>query len=85
MKYKGYLSCVRLPDILSGCFVVPEPLQDDVTPKALARETLLQPSDHGNAMFLREHFTQMRLMLEQDMVEIGAEVIVDLLRSRSKL
>ncbi|MCA1538172.1 hypothetical protein I6F21_37470, partial [Bradyrhizobium sp. NBAIM03] len=85
MKRKGYLPYVGLPNILSGRFVVPELLQDDATPEALARETLLQLSDHGNATFLREHFTQMHLTLKQNMAEIGAKVVVDLLRSRSKL
>ena len=64
---------------------VVELLQDDATPEALGRETLLQLSDHGNATFLREHFTQMHLTLKQNMAEIGAKVVVDLLRSRSKL
>jgi lipid-A-disaccharide synthase len=85
MKRKGYLPYVGLPNILSGRFVVPELLQDDATPEALARETLLQLSDHGNATFLREHFTQMHLTLKQNMAEIGAKVVVDLLRSRGQL
>ncbi|ATG19999.1 lipid-A-disaccharide synthase [Ralstonia pickettii] len=85
MKRKGYLPYVGLPNILSGRFVVPELLQDDATPEALARETLLQLSDHANATFLREHFTQMHLTLKQNMAEIGAKVVVDLLRSRGKL
>lgn len=80
MKRKGYLPYVGLPNILSGRFVVPELLQDDATPEALARETLLQLSDHANAAFLREHFTQMHLTLKQNMADIGAQVVVDLLR-----
>lgn len=85
MKRKGYLPYVGLPNILSGRFVVPELLQDDATPEALARETLLQLSDHANAAFLREHFTQMHLTLKQNMADIGAQVVVDLLRGRGKL
>lgn len=80
MKRKGHLPYVGLPNILSGRFVVPELLQDDATPEALARETLLQLSDHANAAFLREHFTQMHLTLKQNMADIGAQVVVDLLR-----
>ncbi|MDL5391385.1 lipid-A-disaccharide synthase, partial [Escherichia coli] len=45
MKRQGYLPYVGLPNILSGRFVVPELLQDDATPEALARETLLQLND----------------------------------------
>ncbi|MGD7277068.1 lipid-A-disaccharide synthase, partial [Ralstonia pseudosolanacearum] len=42
-------------------------------------------SDHANAAFLREHFTQMHLTLKQNMADIGAQVVVDLLRGRGKL
>ncbi|WP_253281343.1 lipid-A-disaccharide synthase, partial [Cupriavidus sp. HPC(L)] len=59
MKRQGYLPYVGLPNILSGRFVVPELLQDDATPEALARETLLQLNDQDNTAFLYEHFTQM--------------------------
>jgi len=49
MKRQGYLPYVGLPNILSGRFVVPELLQDDATPEALARETLLQLNDEGTS------------------------------------
>ncbi|MES2355710.1 MAG: lipid-A-disaccharide synthase [Pseudomonadota bacterium] len=37
MKRQGYLPYVGLPNILAGEFIVPEFLQDDATPKNLAR------------------------------------------------
>jgi lipid-A-disaccharide synthase len=73
---------VGLPNILSGRFVVPELLQDDATPEALARETLLQLNDEGNTAFLREHFTQMHQTLKRNTAEIASEVVAGLIRQR---
>ncbi|MBY4897983.1 lipid-A-disaccharide synthase [Cupriavidus sp. AU9028] len=83
MKRQGYLPYVGLPNILSGRFVVPELLQDDATPEALARETLLQLNDQTNAAFLYEHFTQMHHTLRRNTADIAADVVVSLLRGRS--
>ncbi|MBV8273232.1 MAG: lipid-A-disaccharide synthase [Cupriavidus sp.] len=82
MKRQGYLPYVGLPNILSGRFVVPELLQDDATPEALARETLLQLNDEGNVAFLREHFTTMHKTLKRDTAKLAAGVVVDLMHSR---
>ncbi len=82
MKRQGYLPYVGLPNILSGRFVVPELLQDDATPEALARETLLQLNDEGNIAFLREHFTAMHETLKRDTANLAAGVVVDLMHSR---
>ncbi|MDF3887525.1 lipid-A-disaccharide synthase [Cupriavidus basilensis] len=82
MKRQGYLPYVGLPNILSGRFVVPELLQDDATPEALARETLLQLNDDGNTAFLREHFTQMHQTLKRNTAEIASEVVAGLIRQR---
>ncbi|RZT42010.1 lipid-A-disaccharide synthase [Cupriavidus agavae] len=82
MKRQGYLPYVGLPNILSGRFVVPELLQDDATPEALARETLLQLNDEGNVAFLREHFTAMHQTLKRDTANLAAGVVVDLMHSR---
>ncbi|MCZ7009778.1 lipid-A-disaccharide synthase, partial [Salmonella enterica] len=57
-------------------------LQDDATPEALARETLLQLNDQDNTAFLYEHFTQMHQTLRRNTADIAADVVVDLLRSR---
>lgn len=82
MKRQGYLPYVGLPNILSGRFVVPELLQDDATPEALARETLLQLNDEGNTAFLRDHFTQMHQTLKRNTAEIASAVVADLIRQR---
>ncbi|MBP0630948.1 MULTISPECIES: lipid-A-disaccharide synthase [unclassified Cupriavidus] len=82
MKRQGYLPYVGLPNILSGRFVVPELLQDDATPEALARETLLQLNDEGNIAFLYEHFTRMHETLKCNTAQLAADVVVDLMRSR---
>lgn len=82
MKRQGYLPYVGLPNILSGRFVVPELLQDDATPEALARETLLQLNDQGNIAFLYEHFTRMHETLKCNTAQIAADVVVDLMHAR---
>ncbi|TSP14144.1 lipid-A-disaccharide synthase [Cupriavidus campinensis] len=82
MKRQGYLPYVGLPNILSGRFVVPELLQDDATPEALARETLLQLNDESNIAFLREHFTTMHETLKRDTANLAAGVVVDLMHER---
>ncbi|MGO4151712.1 lipid-A-disaccharide synthase [Cupriavidus sp. YAF13] len=82
MKRQGYLPYVGLPNILSGRFVVPELLQDDATPEALARETLLQLNDEGNTAFLRDHFTQMHQTLKRNTAEIASAVVADLIQQR---
>lgn len=83
MKRQGYLPYVGLPNILSGRFVVPELLQDDATPDALARETLLQLNDESNVAFLREHFTQMHQTLKRNTADLAANVVVDLMARRA--
>ncbi|CAG9181021.1 lipid-A-disaccharide synthase [Cupriavidus respiraculi] len=83
MKRQGYLPYVGLPNILSGRFVVPELLQDDATPDALARETLLQLNDESNGAFLREHFTQMHQTLQRNTADLAANVVVDLMAARA--
>ncbi|WER47390.1 lipid-A-disaccharide synthase [Cupriavidus sp. WKF15] len=85
MKRQGYLPYVGLPNILSGRFVVPELLQDDATPEALARETLLQLNDQGNISFLYEHFTRMHETLKCNTAQIAADVVIDLVRARGLL
>ncbi|WP_396022710.1 lipid-A-disaccharide synthase [Cupriavidus laharis] len=85
MKRQGYLPYVGLPNILSGRFVVPELLQDDATPEALARETLLQLNDQGNIAFLYEHFTRMHETLKCNTAQIAADVVIDLVRARGLL
>lgn len=85
MKRQGYLPYVGLPNVLSGRFVVPELLQDDATPEALARETLLQLNDESNTAFLREHFTQMHHSLQRNTAGLASEVVVRLMHERGQL
>ncbi|MNM82405.1 lipid-A-disaccharide synthase [compost metagenome] len=61
---------------------MPELLQDDATPEALARETLLQLNDESNIAFLREHFTTMHETLKRDTANLAAGVVVDLMHER---
>jgi lipid-A-disaccharide synthase len=53
MKRKAYLPYVGLPNILAGEFIVPELLQDEATPRNLAR-TLINLLRHER---VRKHMT----------------------------
>ena len=66
MLRQAYLPYVGLPNILAGRFIVPELLQDEATPEALAREMLAwfdDPLRHDEAI---EEFKTIHLSLRQN-------------------
>ena len=66
MLRQAYLPYVGLPNILAGRFVVPELLQDEATPEALAREMLAwfdDPLRHDEAI---EEFRTIHMSLRQN-------------------
>ena len=66
MLRQAYLPYVGLPNILAGRFVVPELLQDEATPEALAREMLAwfdDPLRHDEAI---EEFKTIHMSLRQN-------------------
>ena len=80
MRRMGSIPYVGLPNILAGAFVVPEFLQDDATPRAIATALEHQLEDPHNRRQLEERFTAMHLQLRQDTGARAAEVIAGLLR-----
>lgn len=73
---KPYVPWVGLPNVLAQEFVVPELLQDDATPDALAREAWRALSDAGHAARVEQRFTHMHDELALDTAALAAEVIL---------
>ena len=66
MLRQAYLPYVGLPNILAGRFVVPELLQDEATPDALAREMLAWFDDPLRQDEAIEDFKALHLSLRQN-------------------
>lgn len=78
MRRQGYLPYVGLPNILARRFVVPELLQHNATPEALATATLAQLNDDANRRSLEALFTQMHHTLRRDTAARASEIVADM-------
>lgn len=81
MKRMSYQPWVGLPNILSREFVVPELIQDDATPQALARATLGWLDDPVRVEALQRRFTELHLALRQDTARKAADAIAQVLEA----
>mgnify|MGYP002143420966 FL=1 len=81
MKKQGYLPYVGLPNILAREFVVPELLQDDATPEALAHATLNWLDQSEKVRSLKNRFTEMHHTLNLPTGKLVAEVIADVIHA----
>jgi lipid-A-disaccharide synthase len=81
MKRQGYLPYVGLPNILAKEFVVPELLQDDATPEALAQATLNWLNQSHEVKALKNCFTDMHNTLNLPTGKLVAEVIADVIHA----
>ena len=75
MKGKGYMPYVGLPNILLNEFAVPELLQDDATPAALAEKALFQLDNDANRDRLQTLFAEQHQRLLKPSGEIASRVI----------
>lgn len=75
MKGKGYQPFVGLPNILLNEFAVPELLQDDATPLALAEKALFQLDNDTNRERLQTLFAEQHQRLLKPSGEIASLVI----------
>lgn len=80
MKRMGYLPWVGLPNILLREFVVPELLQDAVTPEALAREALAWLDDPARCARVSARFADLHLVLRQDTARRATDAIAQVLQ-----
>ena len=79
MKKQAYLPYVGLPNILSKEFVVPELLQDDAQPAALAKATLHWLNKSSEVSELQKRFTDMHHSLRLPTGELVAKVIAEVI------
>lgn len=79
MRHMGYLPWIGLPNILAREFLVPEILQDDAQPQALADAVWKQLSDDGNRMTLRQRFKEMHHALLRDTARESADAVMKLI------
>ncbi|MDR2032157.1 MAG: lipid-A-disaccharide synthase [Azoarcus sp.] len=80
LKRMAYLPWVGLPNILANECLVPELLQDDATPEALAGAIERWLDDSAACAALAERFTALHKELRQGTSERAAEVILACLR-----
>ncbi len=84
MKRKKLQPWVGLPNILSGKFVVPELIQDDCTPEALAAATLSWFDAPEKVADLERQFTTLHTQLLRNTSELAADAIAQVLNQTAK-
>jgi lipid-A-disaccharide synthase len=84
MKRKKLQPWVGLPNILSGKFVVPELIQADCTPEALAAATLAWFGAPEKVADLERQFTTLHTQLLRNTSELATDAIAQVLQSVSK-
>lgn len=73
---RPYVPWVGLPNVLARNFVVPELLQDDATPEALAEATWKALTDEPYAAQVAARFEQIHLSLSRNTPALAANAIV---------
>jgi lipid-A-disaccharide synthase len=84
MKRKKLQPWVGLPNILSGKFVVPELIQGDCTPEALAEATLAWFDAPEKVVDLERQFTTIHTQLLRNTSELAADAIAQVLHQRAQ-
>jgi lipid-A-disaccharide synthase len=72
---------VGLPNILCREFVVPELLQDQCTPQALARLTMERLDDGVGAVRLHQRFDDLHLLLRRDTARSATDAVAHVLQA----
>ena len=81
MRRMRYQPWVGLPNILASEFVVPELLQDALTPEALAREVLRWLDDRPAAERVEARFHELHLSLRRDTARAATDAIAQTLET----
>jgi lipid-A-disaccharide synthase len=79
MRRKRLQPWVGLPNILCSDFVVPELLQDEASPQALARAVLDWLDAPGRVQALQARFTELHHTLQRDTARLATDAIETLL------
>lgn len=72
-----YVPWVGLPNVLARDFVVPELLQDEASPDALAQACWKALSDKAYSQSVAERFVQIHVSLRRDTPALAAKVIIE--------
>lgn len=83
MKRKRLQPWVGLPNILAQEFVVPELIQEQATPEALAQAVLHWLEHPAQARALEARFAELHLNLRRDTAALASGVVQDLCERRS--
>jgi len=81
MRRMRYQPWVGLPNVLCREFVVPELLQEDATPEALARATIAWLDDPARCERVRVRFHELHHLLRRDTVRESADAIAQVLQA----
>ena len=79
MKRMAYLPWVSLPNILLRDFAVPELLQDEANPQALAGATLAWLDDRARVAHIEARFTDLHYTLQRDTARCATDAIAQVL------
>jgi len=79
MKRMSYQPWFGLPNILSREFLVPELIQDNASPQALARETLAWLDDAPRCEGLQRRFVELHHLLRQDTATKATDAIAQVI------
>lgn len=79
MKGKNYLPWVGLPNVLAREFLVPELLQQDCHPEALAREGLAWLDDPARCERVRARFAEQHQLLRRNTAQVASDAIAQVL------
>jgi lipid-A-disaccharide synthase len=80
---RPYLPWVGLPNVLLNDFAVPELIQEDATPEALAREISLMLEDERRCEIITQRFTEMHHTLRCDTPTRVAQALASIAGSRA--
>src|SRR5438552_532520 len=81
MKHLRLQPWVGLPNVLCREFIVPELLQEDATPEALARATIAWLDDEPRREAVRVRFNELHELLRQDTVRLSADAIAQVVKA----
>jgi lipid-A-disaccharide synthase len=77
MRHMRYQSWIGLPNVLAESFVVPEFVQQQMTPEALAAAVLTWLDDPAACDALAQRFTAMHHELRRDTARAATEAIAE--------
>lgn len=79
LRHMGYQPWIGLPNILAREFLVPELLQNDATPQALADALWQQLHDDRLRDMLRQRFIDMHYALLRNTAELSAHAVINII------